>query len=67
MLLSEGHTQARRYPLAFLWSEARIARQRINNRAVQDALVMQAVIGTILDKKGPGNLRKLLKEIENSD
>lgn len=53
--------------MAYLWSEVRIARQRINNRAVQDALVMQAVIGTILDKKGPGNLRKLLKEIENSD
>lgn len=67
MLLAEGHTCARRYPLSFMWSEVRIARQRINNKAVQDALVMQAVIGTILDKKGPKNLQKLLKEIENSD
>jgi len=50
-----------------MWSEVRIARQRINNKAVQDALVMQAVIGTVLDKKGPKNLQKLLKEIENSD
>lgn len=42
-------------------------RQRLNRKAVQDALVMQAIIGSILDKKGGKNLQGLLKEIENSD
>lgn len=33
--MSEGHPEARHYVLAYLWSEARLARRRIN-----------AVIGT---------------------
>ncbi|OOH27539.1 hypothetical protein B0B32_00050 [Pseudomonas aeruginosa] len=68
MLLSEGHADARRYPLAVLWSEARIVRQRHNARAVQDAAVMEAVIGAVISRrKGQTTLNTLLKRILNSD
>ncbi|WP_281686693.1 hypothetical protein [Pseudomonas citronellolis] len=68
LLMAEGHPQARRYPLAFLWSEARICRQRHNQAVMQEAAVMQAVIGaSIGGKKGARHLSNLLKRIEHSD
>lgn len=51
-----------------MWSEARIARQRINAKAVQDALVLQSAISTVMGgKKANSQFEKLLKRIENSD
>lgn len=68
LLLAEGHRHARRYPLGVMWSEARIVRQRHNQKALQDAAVMQAVIGTVLGgKNGHQQLQKLLNRIEQSD
>lgn len=66
--MAEGHPNARKYKLGFMWSEVRIARQRINNRTILDASIMQSVIATALGgKKAQGNLNKLLKKVENSD
>lgn len=68
LLLANGHVAARHYRIGVLWSEARIVRQRDNARAVQDALVLQAAIGTVMGgKKGAAGFNKLIKRIENSD
>lgn len=68
LLLAAGHPNARHYRIGFLWSESRIVRQRENAKVLQDATVMQAVIGTVMcGKKANANLDKLLKRIKNSD
>lgn len=68
LLLAEGHPSARKYVLGFMWSEARIVRQRTNSKIVLDAAIMQAVVATALGgKKAQGNLNKLLKKVEDSD
>lgn len=66
-LLDEGHYNASRYPLARLWTEARSARRRMVNRVETDAVVMQAVIGAALSKKGARHLKALLKKLRDSD
>ncbi len=54
--------------LGFMWSEARIVRQRHNGRIQLDAAIMQSIIATVLGgKKAQGNLNKLLKKVEDSD
>lgn len=62
-----GHSNAARYPLAVVWSEARIARRRWVNRVEIDASVMQGVIGSVLSKKGAKQLKDTLKRLRESD
>jgi len=67
-LLAAGHREARYYRIGYLWSEARIVRQRENAKAVQDAILMQAVIATVMGgKKASANLDKLVRRIKQSD
>ena len=40
-LMSEGHPDAAHYPIAFLWSEATIAQQRVNVQHATTASLMQ--------------------------
>lgn len=51
-----------------MWSEARMARQRINAKTVQDAFLMQAVVATVMGgKKAQTNLTNLTRRISTSD
>jgi hypothetical protein len=51
-----------------MWSEARMARQRINAKAVQDALVLQSAISTVMGgKKAHSQFSNLLDRIKSSD
>lgn len=64
LLLSEGHTHARRYPLATVGMEAEIVRRRINNRMVTESTLMQACIATVMNgKEGTRHYNKLIKEL----
>lgn len=64
LLLSEGHPNARRYPVAMVWREAEICRARLNNRHVTESLLMQACIGGILGgKKGSDVYAKMIKDL----
>lgn len=66
LLLSEGHTAARHYPLGVLWTEIKIARRRINSAHVTGSLLMQACIGSVLGgKSGATAYNKLIKELSN--
>lgn len=62
-----GHAHARRYPVAVVWSEARIVRQRNATRQKTDKLLMQSVIGSVLSKKGGQVLAKLIKQLDEMD
>jgi hypothetical protein len=67
LLLSEGHPCARRYPVAVVWSEARIVRERNAYRRSRDAAVMQMVLGSMFSKKASKELEKLLGKVAESD
>jgi hypothetical protein len=66
--MSEGHPDAASYVLAHLWSEARLARRRVNSKVKLEAVVLQAVAASVLDSKAGGRmLRKLLKRLDYDD
>lgn len=67
LLLTEGHTHARKYPLAVLWQESQIARERLNQQVVTNTVLLDAVVTAHMTKgkKGRENLTKLLKELGN--
>lgn len=67
LLLSEGHRDARRYPVAVAWSEANIVRQRNSARRYRDSVITQQVLGTLFSKKANKELQKVLREVANSD
>jgi dephospho-CoA kinase len=67
LLLSEGHADARIYPVAVVWSEAKIVRQRHDLRRKRDAAIMQMVIGSQMSKKAGKTLQTLLNEVSESD
>lgn len=67
LLLSEGHAHAQSYPLALVWSEARLVRQRLAFRRRQETALMQMAIASVFDKKAGQQLAKLLKRLDESD
>lgn len=60
--MSEGHSQAARYPICTVWNEVDVARRRIHTRIATDATMMHTVISTAISGK-TGHLEKVLKEL----
>lgn len=68
LLLSEGHSEARRYPIGMVWSEARFVRERLSNRRIRDAAISQLLLGTLFNgKKAAKELKTLLEKAAESD
>lgn len=67
LLLSEGHAAARRYPVAMVWTEARIVRERHHYRRVRDTALTQLTLGTLFNKKAGKELERMLKKVAESD
>lgn len=65
LLLSEGHRYARHYPVAVVWSECRIVREREARRAQANAVIMQTTIASLFSKEGGKALEKLLKGLDD--
>lgn len=64
MLLSEGHSSARLYPIGVVWAEGQIARRRINHLLASEGIIMQAVVGSVMNPKAGGKaFQKLIKEM----
>lgn len=64
--MSEGHPDARRYPLGYLWSEITIARRRVNMQLVTESTLMQALLGAVMNsKKGGKHYNKLIKGLSD--
>ena len=67
LLLSEGHLDARRYPVAHAWSEARIVRQRNAFRRREETALLQMAVASVLSEKAGKQLANLLKRMDESD
>lgn len=68
LLMSEGHAEAHHYPVAVVWSEACIVRERNSHRRMREAAITQHVIASALDSKKVGKkLQKLLDKVADSD
>lgn len=67
LLLAEGHAAAQHYPLAVVWSEARLVRQRLAFRRRQETALMQLCIASVFDQKASKQLAKLLRRLDESD
>ena len=63
LLLAEGHTHARRYPLAKVWAEADIVKRRKNDDLATHMVVLQAAVGSVLS--GPKHFNEVLKRLQD--
>jgi hypothetical protein len=63
MLMAQGHPEARHYPLWMLWSDATIARNRVTQQMVTEAVVLQTAIGALLGKAGHKAWKDLVKQL----
>lgn len=61
LLISEGHTAARHYPLAYMWAEARFAIARQNSRMSTEASLMLTVITAAISDGKP--MEKALRRL----
>lgn len=66
LLIAEGHVHAGRYPLARVWSEAKLCRQRIGDRIATEGLMMKTVIGAALSGKNTA-YNALAKRLRRGD
>ena len=62
-LLTEGHIDARRYPLRMVWDEVRLARERVNSVIATQALLIQLVVGGMFSKESIETFNKTIKEL----
>lgn len=60
---------ANRYPIAKVWYEAQIVRDRINGRMSTEVILIQAAIIAVMSPTGAGvkNFDKLLKGLRNGN
>lgn len=65
--MAEGHPCARKYPLAMLWTEAELARERVNARLATEATLLHQVAIAVLTPKGRGvkHLTKTLRKLQH--
>lgn len=64
--MAEGHSNARHYVLAELWSEAARARKRVNRRIATEAVAMQAVVVSVLSGD-VNHLKKIIEDLNHGD
>jgi hypothetical protein len=58
---------ARKYPLAVLWTEVEIARERVNGRIATEAVMIHQAAVAVLSPKGKGltAFNKTLRKLRN--
>lgn len=58
---------ARKYPLAMLWNEAELVRERVNARLATEAALLHAVAMAVLTPKGKGvgHLNRTLRMLQH--
>jgi hypothetical protein len=63
LLLAQGHTAARRYPVGMVWSEVRFVRERVIEQHRTEAVLMSAVVANAIG--GKNVLKKALEALDN--
>lgn len=67
MLLAEGHSYARLYPVATVWAEAKITKRRKNALMTTEASLLQLAVADLLGtkKRGESQFVKTIKELND--
>lgn len=65
--MSQGHPDARHYPLCTLWHEADLARKRINLGHVTEALLIQSAVASLLDKQAAKDFQSLIRKLSDGN
>lgn len=63
LLLAEGHTDARNYPIYRIGYEAHIVNERLNRLTTTNAILTQSAIGSCLSKEGNKSFNDLVKNL----
>lgn len=64
LLLSEGHP-ANTYTIGRVWDECQLVVDRINNRMVTEAVLLQSAVASLLTKEGGKQFSKLTKKLSS--
>lgn len=67
LLLNAGHAHATHYPVAKVWSEANIVRQRQASRLKTETVLLQMAIASNFSAKAGKQLQKLIAGLNESD
>lgn len=66
LLLSEGHADARYYPIGMVWDEAKLVVERRNRQFATEALLTQLAVASLLSKKEAKEFSKQIKRLNGS-
>lgn len=61
--MSEGHSEARFYPLGMLAVEVEIARKRENGKLVSEVSLLRMAMASVMDKKAAREFKKELEKL----
>lgn len=61
--MAQGHPDAAHYPLWQLWWDATIARNRVTQQMLTEAVVLQTAVGALLGKAGHKAWKELVKQL----
>lgn len=61
--MAEGHAHARHYPVPMLWTEAWMARERLNRELASQAILTQLAAGSILSEKAGKAFKKEIRKL----
>ena len=69
LLLSEGHTAARRYPIAMVWYESQIVVERMNRQMADNAALIYGAYGAVKAHKSEvaKQFHKSLTRLQNGE
>jgi hypothetical protein len=62
-LRAQGHANAPLYPICMLWHETAIARSRVHQEFVTQAILFQNAAASIMSKDGAKEFKKLVKTL----
>lgn len=63
--MSVGHPDAHSYPLATLWAEVEIARDRQNAEYATQAVLLQNAVSSLLDKESAKHFKQVIERLND--
>jgi hypothetical protein len=63
LLQSEGHPEARLYPVPLLWQELQIVRRRLNRVHATEATLTRMAVSSVLSKEAGKQFDKTVKKL----
>jgi hypothetical protein len=64
-LRAQGHPAPNRLPICILWHEVEIARERVHQEFVTQAVLFHSAAGAVMSKDGHKAFQKLIKQLSS--